>query len=353
MKAICLKDKKEFGMIDIFRIICAIGVIAIHLKPMSTFGDEANFFVSNILLRLCVPFFFLTSGFFLYKKVGDWDKLKKYLLNMFRLYVIYTVVNIPMIIKEYEKNEKGIRWCIDTFIRSFFLSGSYCQLWYFVALIVAALLLYFLVTRLKLKDKYIVGISIILYAIGILGSSYSEIIKSYFGNWKISVDYYEIFNTTRNGFFFGFPYIYMGYLINKNKDKIYYNHWYLVIGAIMFGVMATEAYFLRGYLKPWMGLDMTFCLLPTSLSLFLLILFIPLPDKIVEKAKHFRKTSLILFGTHMIVNRYVRMLINMIVGKNIEKFYSYLIVVVVNIALAELIVYLSNKKYFKCLKQLY
>ncbi len=353
MKAICLKDKKEFGLIDIFRMICAIGVIAIHLKPMSTFGKEVNFFVSNVLTRLCVPFFFLTSGFFLFKKIGDWGKLKKYIINIFKLYVIYTIINIPLIIKDYEGTEKGMRWCIDTFIKSFFLWGSYNQLWYFVALIVAALLLNFLVSHLKLKDRYIVAISIILIGIGVLGNSYSEIMKSYLGNWKISVDYYETFNTTRNGFFFGFPFIYMGYLINKNKDKIYYNHWYIVIGAVMFGIMTTEAYFLRDYLKPWMGVDMSFCLIPTSLSLFLLLLFIPLSDKIVNKAKHFRKTSLILFGTHMIVNIQVRNVIKMIVGKNIKSFYSFLIVVAIDIALAELIIYLSNKKYFKWLKHLY
>lgn len=55
--SISLHDKDEFGMIDIFRVIFAIGIVAIHISPLSSINATADYWVQNILMRVGVPFF--------------------------------------------------------------------------------------------------------------------------------------------------------------------------------------------------------------------------------------------------------------------------------------------------------
>ena len=113
---------------------------------MQDINETLNYFVVHVLTRLGVPFFFLVSGFFLQKKIQDVQKVKAYLARIFQLYVIYTVLYLPQIVYDYRKAGGFWGWNLLDFVRNFFLVGSYTQLWYFVGLIVATLLLYWLKT---------------------------------------------------------------------------------------------------------------------------------------------------------------------------------------------------------------
>lgn len=125
---------------------------------MQDINETLNYFVVHVLTRLGVPFFFLVSGFFLQKKIQDVQNVKAYLARIFQLYVIYTVLYLPQIVYDYRKAGGFWVWNLLDFVRNFFLVGSYTQLWYFVGLIVATLLLYWLKNKLKLQDRYIAAI---------------------------------------------------------------------------------------------------------------------------------------------------------------------------------------------------
>ena len=135
-----LDEKTEFIAVDFFRLLFAIGIVALHLAPMQDINETLNYFVVHVLTRLGVPFFFLVSGFFLQKKIQDVQKVKAYLARIFQLYVIYTVLYLPQIVYDYRKAGSFWVWNLLDFVRNFFLVGSYTQLWYFVGLIVATLL---------------------------------------------------------------------------------------------------------------------------------------------------------------------------------------------------------------------
>ena len=141
---------------------------------MQDINETLNYFVVHVLTRLGVPFFFLVSGFFLQKKIQDVQKVKAYLARIFQLYVIYTVLYLPQIVYDYRKAGGFWGWNLLDFVRNFFLVGSYTQLWYFVGLIVATLLLYLLKNKLKLRDRYIAAMVLVLYAIGTIGNAYIQ-----------------------------------------------------------------------------------------------------------------------------------------------------------------------------------
>lgn len=97
-----LDEKTEFIAVDFFRLLFAIGIVALHLAPMQDINETLNYFVVHVLTRLGVPFFFLQ------KKIQDVQKVKAYLARIFQLYVIYTVLYLPQIV--YVDRKAGGFW---------------------------------------------------------------------------------------------------------------------------------------------------------------------------------------------------------------------------------------------------
>lgn len=90
-----LSEKKEYVMIDYFRIMCAIAVVALHLKPLEDINRYADYFLSNVLTRVCVPYFFVASGYFLSNKINEWSRVKIYVTRILRLYLVYSLIYLP------------------------------------------------------------------------------------------------------------------------------------------------------------------------------------------------------------------------------------------------------------------
>ena len=70
----------------------------------------------------------------------------------------------------------------------------------------------------KSADIRLAIVAILLYIIGVLGNTYLlEWVQSQHYNvlWLYNI----LFSTTRNGIFFGFPFVATGYLISKYKKK--------------------------------------------------------------------------------------------------------------------------------------
>lgn len=336
-----LSDKTEFLAVDFFRLIFALGIVALHLSPLTEVNKMLNYFLVQVLTRLGVPFFFLVSGFFVQKKLDNFEKVKRYVFRLAQLYLLYTLLYLPQIICSYIKGNGSLIRNALAFIRNFFLIGSYSQLWYFVGLIVAVLLLYLLVNKLKLSDKKIVVIALILYVLGTIGNAYiaplreninvplsdfASLDKRYLLLWV----YFKLFSTTRNGVFFGLPYLSFGYLIAKNRENIYQKN-YLLFSIGSFVVMTGEA-FLAHEMFNCKGQDMLITLLPTSIFVFLFILFIDceISKLNVLKAKHFRQLSVLYFGLHLFINFYVDGIIKKGFGVELHNLTRFGVVIVLN-----------------------
>lgn len=59
-----MKAKQNTGGLDIFRLAAAFLVVAIHTSPLSSFSAEGDFFLTRVLARTAVPFFFMVTGQF-------------------------------------------------------------------------------------------------------------------------------------------------------------------------------------------------------------------------------------------------------------------------------------------------
>ena len=203
---------QNYNSIDLCKFICSLLVVAIHIPfmaPVDVYGVSYDFF-RHVIARVAVPFFFVASGFFLYKKFNLYnislDVVKKYVMRIFQLYVVWSVIYLPINFLDYSQNNRSALIDVISYLRNFFLIGSYLHLWYLQATIVAVVLLTFLLYRCRSIRKIVTLVSI-LYLIGVLGNSWYGLIAPVKNEFPLFAEivkvYRMIFCSTNNGLFEG------------------------------------------------------------------------------------------------------------------------------------------------------
>ena len=211
-----VKAKMRNCSIDIFRFVCAIMVVAIHTHPFADVNKELGYIFTQIIPRIGVPFFFAVAGFFYTQKLEKGQEsflpyIKRLLITYFIWSCFYYIIDFAQ--GGYLNLKEFVISCVYQFV----ITGSHYHFWFFPALIFAVCL-----TTLMFKVKYnkvIVPLSIILYIVGCLGSSYYELgihVPILGKLFMISQ-----FSLIRRILLMGFPFFTCGYLVYKIKDKIF------------------------------------------------------------------------------------------------------------------------------------
>ncbi|GKU26443.1 acyltransferase family protein [Clostridium folliculivorans] len=208
--------KKTYDSVNIMRMVCAILVIVIHTSAFYSLGKIPGAILSNVIARIAVPFFFITTGYFFYDKYNREGYVKKYVKRILIYYLGFSVA-YTVFVFNYIKQRNST---IEITIKNILFNGVSGALWYLPALIISILVVALLLKRNWIKALVI--LSILAYTLGLLGDSYNGLIT---GTPLESIveAYNSIFVYTRNGICFGVPFITLGVLINKyslnNKVK--------------------------------------------------------------------------------------------------------------------------------------
>lgn len=213
--------KERCGGLDLFKMIAAFLVVAIHTSPLESFSPEADFFFTRILCRIAVPFFFMVTGQFvlsgyLREKIQRsgrfplWQYMKKVLF----LYGIAILIYLPVGI--YAGHYKGLT--ILSVFRMLLFDGTFYHLWYFPGLIVGILL--FLALWRICPPGWMAPVVTVLYLLGLLGDSYWGLVQQAKGISAVYEWCFGIFSYTRNGIFFAPLFLWMGaWLGNSVKTE--------------------------------------------------------------------------------------------------------------------------------------
>lgn len=239
--------------IDWLRSIAFFGVVVLHAAPFSNYSTEWRYLhlILDTLPRFAVPLFFMISGYFLaLKAVNDSTNqhVKSYIIRIGKIYIqwtaIYFIINL---LRMYEysiiDHKNFVDSLKDYFHYVFSHRGLYAtlfesipngvpHLWYMFALFIDVLILLFAKSKRILKPTLIV--SIILYIIGFIIGSYSDV----FLHKQMEIYLH------RNAFFFGLFYLMIGYfsysLYNKHQSvlmkyrlKYIYLFWFFSIIQII------------------------------------------------------------------------------------------------------------------------
>lgn len=192
--------EKMNGTIDIVKYLMAILVIGIHTEPFGfNFWLDKGF---GIITRLCVPFFFIASSYFFFRKE---KAAKEFIGRIVLLYIVWSIIYLPFDINELR--EVSLFQLLDIFL----WSGNDHGLWFLCATIIGFLITYGLLKIMK--PRYVLIVALVMLIIGTAKSTYSTA-------------FYEVFGIllpdnlgSRNGLFYGFPYIALGMVIAKSKNQ--------------------------------------------------------------------------------------------------------------------------------------
>lgn len=89
--------REEYRGIDYFRFISALLVIAIHTSPLLSYSAYADFILTRIIARVAVPFFLMTTGFFLFQNQETvFGKVKNFTKRIVVLYCISVLLYLPI-----------------------------------------------------------------------------------------------------------------------------------------------------------------------------------------------------------------------------------------------------------------
>ncbi len=162
---------------DVAKFICALLIVVIHTDPLKHHSPIIRFYLNNVIARIAVPLFFAMSGFLLFGKMSweggkirrcteNYIRLKKYLRNLLVLYTGWSAVYIAVSLPGWYRTGWWGTALVKDAIVSFFVRGSHYHLWYLLASIYAAGILYWLLTRIRFSRLiWLLGIFWILECI--------------------------------------------------------------------------------------------------------------------------------------------------------------------------------------------
>ena len=251
-------NKLYYQNLNVLKYISSILIIVLHLRPFLNFSNELDLAFNNIVTRICVPIFFMITGYFVAKKEKkNKNYIKDYIKKTIPLYFVWSLLYIPVvvgtiiqylpIINEYV-SKINIALPLLIILSVILLpiivlvalcyTGIYYNLWYFPAIIFSLLVLK--KWKKGFNIKYLLMISFTLLLFGAT--------ETYYGTLPLSVKrivsyYYNIFFTTRNFLFFGLFYVVLGYYLGTKK-KIYSKYCFLKL-IVSFFLLTFEAILLH------------------------------------------------------------------------------------------------------------
>ena len=326
-------ENVQFNGIDLVKFICAYMVCIVHNTVFSSdwfsFGNYADMLLQQCFCRIAVPFYFTAAGFLLFRKINfndpDVSRVRSYCFKVLRL--------------------------LGTWIVLSFVGGT-AQLWFLGALVVAVIILFFLL--LKLRLRYVLLISLTLYFIGLLGDSYHSLLEplnsiSFFQ--KIITGYETYFENTRNGVFMGLIFVSIGALFANKQIKI--NPLLSFIGFVLsMGLLFGEYSIIKCYFEP-KGFNMYVSLLPAVFFLFSFASGIKLKNNPIYK--RLRTVGMLVFYLQFIISFFVLQVLEVLSNRlsiNLVPGHFFIFVIVIT-TIAIIIERLSNNEKFNFLRYLY
>lgn len=237
-----MRETKSYGGIDYFRMAAAILVVAIHTSPLLSFDETADFILTRVAARVGVPFFLMTSGFFLITRYRrDGEKLKQFMKKTAWIYGAAIVLYLPLNLYNGYFSQKNF---LPRLIQDLVFDGTMYHLWYLPASLLGAAIAWYLIRKCSGPAAF--ALAGLLYLAGLFGDSYYgaiegvALLKGFYGLL------FQIFDHTRNGLFFA-PVFFLlgGWMADKGRR--------LSLGkslgglAVSFGLLLAEALLLHKF----------------------------------------------------------------------------------------------------------
>lgn len=351
-------NKKEIGLINLFKFIFCFFVIAIHYGPLLNMYPNLSRFITECIARIAVPFYFVCTGYFCFQNTDFSNYSVKGPLytvkRLLTLYLIWTVIYLPLYINFAASKTNSSFQCFSYLIHHTIVSG-FSHLWYLNASAFAVFLLAFLLK--KHSFKFILIFSGILYCIALFGDSYFFLtlkLQRFSSVWAIISTIKNFIITTRNGLQEGLLFVSIGayFSYNPKLKSMKFKHTFFILS---FALLITEYYLIKRF-----GLlydsNMYLFLAPSVFFLFSLMFT---SKESLNNFQSLRKLSTLIYLVHIWIIEILLFFINKFcqtrgwIFDGIPSIIIYLMICIASVTVAFIIIYLSKIKAFSFLKKLY
>ena len=329
-KSITVTSNTDFRFIDIFKFFCSFLIIGIHTNPFGGNNLLDNAF--GMLTRIAVPFFFVSSAFFLFKKEFMWSRIARYCKRLLLLYAVYSVFYVI-----YELFTQQFVW--NDFLIKFFFSG-YQHLWFLQQSVIAVLVISLFI-RLFKNPRLLYILSAAFYVIGVFVFTLRPIsmniplVQSYYGSFL-----YEII-FERSWIFYAVPYMAIGYYFSQNgfcTKKI------SAIGiAVSLFLLIAES-FIGVYIIHVTSTVLWLSVLPLSFFIFSMVAQINLKGN--YNVIFLRKSSTLIYCIHLLI-------VFILESFGINHMILFILTSVLSFLYSVIVIKLSSLRYLRFLKILY
>ena len=325
----------------------AVFVVAIHTHPGISIGKNADFYITDVLTKIAVPYFFVTSGFFIGRKLSFNEDgtlyssnilyVKHYLRRILLLYIIWSVFYGCVELYEWLLTPSCERISILSFFvscgMSFLFVGTYYHMWYLQSMILAVIALFLFLRIISYKNLTIIGC--VTYIIG-------SVVNIYMSDTISSISATLYYRCFYNVFCIALPFIIWGIFIARYHRPIRYS---FVLAPIFYLLYIVEASFVHFSCDSNMSVSRLTMLLPTTVFIFNVIKETPI--NISEKASTiFRQLSTLIYFIHPLVIFGIGHIMKDF--QNVNSFIWFISIVFLSIILAYCVLRLT--KYVKVLK---
>lgn len=251
---------RNYKGIEIFRVVAAFLVIAIHTSPLTTYSQTADFIFTRVIARVAVPFFFMVTGFFVLSKGTD---VRRFLKKTAIIYAASAALYLP--INVYAGHLQS--WDMIDLVQQVFFEGTFYHLWYLPAAILGAWLTWMLMRRLR-GGACLAAVAV-LYLLGLLGDSYWGLVENVPVISSVYNALFALMGYTRGGLFFAPIFMWLGAQLRYAKPR---GAGFEIAGLIVsFALMLAEA--LNARAQGWQRHDSMYVLLPAVMYFLFALLF--------------------------------------------------------------------------------
>lgn len=190
---------RRIPALDLFRLAAVVLVVAIHTSPLSDYSATADFWLTRVLARIAVPFFLMTTGYFLAR--NDWKRTGHQIKKLCLLYGISILIYLP--INLYSGSIHGPA----DLLKKLLIDGTFYHLWYFPATILGVVI----ASRLSRYGLRIaLPVAALLYLVGLGGDSYYGLVSQVPMIHGLYNGIFALCDYTRNGLFFAPLFLLLG-----------------------------------------------------------------------------------------------------------------------------------------------
>ena len=279
------QQKVYYQNLNILKYILSILVIILHLRPFLHYSNELDLAFNNIVSRICVPMFFIITGYFVAKKEKEKSHyIDTYIKRTIPLYLTWSLIYLPVILMTAIQylptiNEYLVKINVPILLLILLVivllpilliitlcySGVYYHLWYFPAVMLSLFVLKKWKEKYKLNYLFIISFFLLLF-----GAT-----ETYYGVLPLSIKelvtyYYNIFFTTRTFLFFGLFYVVLGYKMGS-KEKTYTKNCFVKLIISCF-FLAFEAIILHDFHR--LDSNILLSCIPVTYYLFISTIYI-------------------------------------------------------------------------------